>query len=142
MFAIDAASIRQEDELVWLGTAPMDIAWLLQSQVLSVTRIDRIEHVTHLGCEIIGYTTLLPDALPVQHMQTALGRPLYLRRVFYLSPDYDHSLVPEYLPEDLIVSPDSLGPRVIGDIGLEAILGSLGLEDEDEDDEEDDNEFS
>ncbi len=135
MFSLDAASMRQEDEVVWLGTAPIDIAWLLQAQVVSVTRHDHIEHATHFGCEIVGYTTLLPDAQPVPHLQTVTGHPLYLRRVFYLSPDYDHSQVPEYLPEDLIVSPDSVGPRVVGDIGLDAIIDNLIAEDEDEDED-------
>lgn len=114
MFSLDHAAIRLEDEVVWLGMAPIGLAWVFQAQVLSPARAGHIGTHTHLGCEIVGYTSLKPEAMPVPYLVSANGDSMYLRRVFYLSPDWDHAFIPDELPDDLVVMPDSIEPGQVG----------------------------
>lgn len=140
MFSLDHASLRLEDELVWLGIAPVGLAWVFQAQILAPNRAGGVDRRTHMGCEIVGYTSLKPDSLPAPYVQTPAGGPLFLRRVFYLSPDWDHAFTPDELPDDLVVKPDTIEP---GHVGLmpwstEEWIVSDDFDDDDFDDDDED----
>jgi len=144
MYALDHASMRQEKEIVWLGIAPIGIAWVFQAQVLVPEKSGRLSQHTHFGCEIVGYTDLADWAMPISYIHDG-QRVLFIRRVFYLSPDWDHGEIPEDLPDDLVVTPDSISPGRLGDMPWDEVLWGMADDDEDEEDyggfDEEDSDF-
>ena len=131
MYALDHASLRQEKEVVWLGMAPIGIAWVFQAQILTTNRERHPDRHTHFGCEIVGYTDLIEGAMPVPYQRDG-QQVLFARRVFYLSPDWDHGVIPDDLPDDLVVTPDSIKPGWLGNMPWDDVEWTT-TEDEDDD---------